>query len=52
MKASREAGYAGPYVLEIFSDESLPDSIWRADLDEVIDRNIAAFVRLWDESAA
>jgi sugar phosphate isomerase/epimerase len=52
MRACREAGYAGPFVLEIFSDESLPDSIWRADLDEVIDCNVAAFVRLWDESVA
>ena len=52
MRACREAGYAGPFVLEIFSDESLPDSIWRADIDEVIDRNVAAFVRLWDESVA
>lgn len=50
MRAARDAGYSGPFVLEIFSDESLPDSIWRADLDEVIDRNVTAFVRLWDES--
>ena len=52
MKATRKAGYTGPFVLEIFSGESLPDSIWRADLDQVIDRNISAFVRLWDESLA
>lgn len=50
MKVVREVGYAGPYVLEIFSDESLPDSIWRADLDAVIDRNAVAFVRIWDAS--
>ncbi|MGA7745693.1 MAG: sugar phosphate isomerase/epimerase family protein [Candidatus Aquilonibacter sp.] len=50
MRAAREAGYNGPFVLEIFSNESLPDSIWCADLDDVIDRNVAAFVRLWDES--
>jgi sugar phosphate isomerase/epimerase len=49
---ARESGYPGPYVLEIFSDESLPDSLWRSDLDEVIDRNEAAFVRIWDASAA
>lgn len=52
VRSARSAGYAGPYVLEIFSDESLPDSIWRSDLDEVIDRNEAAFVRIWDAAVA
>ena len=50
MKTAREVGYNGPYVLEIFSDESLPDSIWRADLDTVVSGNTAAFVRIWDAS--
>jgi sugar phosphate isomerase/epimerase len=45
------AGYDGPYVVEIFSAESLPDSLWNADLDEVIDRNIVAFERVWEEAA-
>lgn len=52
LRSVRSAGYAGPYVLEIFSDESLPDSIWRSDLDEVIDRNESAFVRIWDAAVA
>jgi len=52
LRCARSAGYAGPYVLEIFSDESLPDSIWRSDLDAVIDRNEAAFVRIWDAAVA
>jgi sugar phosphate isomerase/epimerase len=50
VRAVRKTGYAGPYVLEIFSSESLPDSIWRADLDAVIERNANAFVELWEAS--
>lgn len=50
VRTVRAAGYAGPYVLEIFSGESLPDSLWRADLDSVLDKNVVAFVRIWDES--
>ncbi len=50
LSAIRRAGYSGPYVLEIFSSESLPDSLWKADMDAVIDRNIVAFDRIWEES--
>ncbi len=50
VKSVREAGYGGPYVLEIFSGESLPESIWRADLDAVLEKNISAFARIWQES--
>lgn len=50
VKAVRKTGYAGPYVLEIFSSESLPNSIWRKDLDAVIARNAVAFVDLWEAS--
>ena len=39
-------------MLEIFSGESLPDSIWRADLDAVLQKNVEAFARIWQESAA
>ena len=46
----RKAGYQRPYVVEIFSSESLPDSLWNADLDDVLDRNIVAFERAWEES--
>lgn len=46
--AIRAAGYRRPYVVEIFSSESLPDSLWKANLDEVIDRNIVAFERMWE----
>jgi sugar phosphate isomerase/epimerase len=50
VRTIRETGYLGPYVLEIFSGESLPGSIWRADLDAVLQRNVRAFERLWEES--
>ena len=52
IRTVREAGYARPFVLEIFSSESLPNSIWRADLDAVIDKNAIAFVQIWDRSEA
>lgn len=51
MRAARTAGYAGPFVLEIFSAESLDDSIWCSNLDDVIERNKAAFADLWERSA-
>lgn len=50
VRAIREAGYSGPYVLEIFSGESLPGSIWRSDLDAVLKKNRDAFARVWKES--
>ena len=52
LRAICDAGYERPYVVEIFSSDSLPDSLWKADLDEVIDRNIMAFERMWDEAEA
>lgn len=50
VKTVRATGYERPYVLEIFSSESLPDSIWKADLDGVLDENVLEFVRIWDTS--
>jgi len=50
IRTVREAGYARPFVLEIFSSESLPNSIWRADLDAVLNKNAIAFVQIWDRS--
>lgn len=47
VRGLRDVGYRGAYVLEIFSAESLPDSIWRSDLDAVLKKNIAAFQRIW-----
>lgn len=50
LRVLRESGYRRPYVLEIFSAQRLPDSLWNADPDGVIDRNRRAFQRLWEES--
>ncbi|MFY9740132.1 MAG: sugar phosphate isomerase/epimerase family protein [Candidatus Cybelea sp.] len=50
IKTVRAMGYRRPYVLEIFSSESLPDSIWKADLDKVLAKNVREFARLWDRS--
>jgi len=50
VRAIRATGYDGYYVLEIFSGESLPDSIWRADLDAVLAKNVRAFGELWAQS--
>ena len=52
VRAIRGAGYTGPYVLEIFSGESLPSSIWRSDLDVVLQKNRDAFAHVWKESRA
>jgi sugar phosphate isomerase/epimerase len=52
LRAIRKTGYDRPYVLEIFSSEFLADSLWKADLDVVIEQNISAFERLWNESGA
>ncbi|MDQ2866703.1 MAG: sugar phosphate isomerase/epimerase [Candidatus Eremiobacteraeota bacterium] len=48
LAALRSAGYVRPYVLEIFSSDFLPDSLWKADMDDVIDRNIGGFAAAWN----
>lgn len=52
MRTIRETGYSGPYVLEIFSGESLPGSIWRSDLDAVLQKNFQAFAKIGEEILA
>lgn len=51
-RAIRNSGYGGPYVLEIFSAETVPDSVWAGNIDEAIDRSVTAFERIWEETAA
>lgn len=51
VRTIRQTGYGGPYVLEIFSGESLPDSIWRSDLDAMLEKNLNAFASMWEKSA-
>ena len=53
LTATERSGYRGPYVIEIFSSESLPDSLWRSDLNAVLDASIRGVTRLSEyESAA
>jgi len=48
----RKTAYDGPYVLEIFSSESLPNSLWRAEFSSVLQNNVKAFAKVWRESEA
>lgn len=50
VRAIRATGYDGYYALEIFSSESLPDSIWRSDLDAVLAKNAQTFAAIWERS--
>jgi sugar phosphate isomerase/epimerase len=46
LAAVRGTGYDGPYVLEIFSEESLPGSLWAGDIAAHLRRNGEAFAAL------
>lgn len=50
VRAVRSTGFAGAYVLEIFSSQSLPDSIWSADFRTTLERNMRAFDAIWNAS--
>lgn len=52
IKAIRQTGYEGPWVVEILSSYHLEGSLWKADMDEVLRKNHEAFDRLWEQSAA
>lgn len=45
--AIEKTGYDGAYCLEIFSDESLPDSLWTADPDQTLRRGMEGFRAAW-----
>ncbi len=47
--AIERTGYDGAYCLEIFSDESLPDSLWTMDPAEVLRRGMEGFRTAWRE---
>ncbi|MFN2528005.1 MAG: sugar phosphate isomerase/epimerase family protein [Candidatus Baltobacteraceae bacterium] len=51
VRAIRQTAYDGPYVLEIFSGESLPDSLWRTEFGPLLRKNIEAFAKIWQGSA-
>jgi sugar phosphate isomerase/epimerase len=52
LTAVERAGYDGPYVLEIFSEESLPDSLWAGDIAGHLQHNGNAFAALAAEVLA
>lgn len=52
VRAAAASGYTGPYVIEIFSSESLPDSLWRGDLDALLDASIAGFEQVCSQMDA
>lgn len=51
LKASRAAGFAGPYVVEIFSID-VSDSLYDGDMDAVIRRSRAGMESAWAEAIA
>ncbi len=48
LRAISSTGYDGAYTLEIFSEEHLPDSLWRGDIAKTITRSRAAFALAWE----
>ncbi len=52
ISAIRQTRYEGPYVLEIFSSESLADSLWRTEFSSLLQHNTKAFAKVWHESGA
>jgi sugar phosphate isomerase/epimerase len=49
LRAIADSGYDGAYTLELFSEDHLPDSLWRGDLNAVITSSRAAFEAAWRE---
>lgn len=50
LQTLREVGYSRPYVIEIFSSESLGDSLWKRDLDDVLDASARGFRAAWERA--
>ena len=51
LRATRDAGFDGPYVVEIFSND-VPDSLYDRDLGDVIRRSRAGMEAAWAEAIA
>ena len=47
LRVIHETGYRGPYTLELFSVESLPDSLWKTDMTKLLADNRAGFDAAW-----
>jgi sugar phosphate isomerase/epimerase len=41
----REGGFSGPFIFELLSDESLPDSLWKLEPDALLARLKTAYAR-------
>lgn len=52
IRAVHDAGYRRPYVIEIFSSESLADSLWTRNLDEVLADSARGFQDIWEHAVA
>jgi sugar phosphate isomerase/epimerase len=52
LRAIRKSGFTGPYSVEIFSGQSLPDSLWNADLRRLVLDCRAGMDRAWRDSFA
>ncbi len=55
LRALDDAGWRGPYELEVFSDDgtfgsAYPDSLWREDPADVVRRGRQAFLRQWERA--
>lgn len=51
LRASHDAGYRRPYVVEIFSGD-VPNSLWEGNLDAVITKSREGVERAWQEAFA
>lgn len=49
MRATRDSGFEGPYVVEIFSNE-VQDSLYDGDLGSVIERSRSGMAAAWHDS--
>lgn len=46
------SGFTGAYVVEIFSSESVPGSLWLTDLDALLERSFLGFDKIWHAAVA
>lgn len=47
LRATHDAGFSGPYVVEIFSND-VTDSLYTTDLNEVIERSWSGLLDAWE----
>jgi sugar phosphate isomerase/epimerase len=48
VRALDDAGWSGHYDVEIFSDTSLPDSLWNVPSDELARRSVESMLAVWE----